>query len=439
MTNHPVQTIPLTGSVTPLALRQAFALGFPWSIADPDDLRNLDVGSLSLTITAVIYDGQVFTYDAADSITADDGVTCIVSDDNKRFKTAAARLIEFAVLSRTKAQSPVGAAIGDVYRVPAAPTGDWASNAEDIAILTGNGWAFVSPTPGMMIYVRDEATYEHWSEAGAWVDGVGAVGIADGSVYPVKLRWPLGVAVEEETATPPGGTPGAGTAYIVGTSGSGAWASHDTDVAIADGAGGWSFLSAYEGATVFDRGEGVLKSFNAAGAWASSAGVIVGAATAAVASTGSVTAPSGTTFFSGSNTTAPTTSQRRLIDTGTAVTYAAKASGSRLVFNYRAHMTGSQTDVGSVSGSTIGEARVLALYRDSEVNALDWVKIEPLTTDNATFINATLETTAPDTSSHTYRVAILSWLTNAGAGSNDLARDAASIARRRLSLEEFAG
>ncbi|MGE4076006.1 MAG: DUF2793 domain-containing protein, partial [Reyranella sp.] len=146
MTNHPVQTIPLTGSVTPLALRQAFALGFPWSIADPDDLRNLDVGSLSLTITAVIYDGQVFTYDAADSITADDGVTCIVSDDNKRFKTAAARLIEFAVLSRTKAQSPVGAAIGDVYRVPAAPTGDWASNAEDIAILTGNGWAFVSPT-----------------------------------------------------------------------------------------------------------------------------------------------------------------------------------------------------------------------------------------------------------------------------------------------------
>lgn len=375
MTDHPVTTAFADATWLPATIRQALAAGFAWTIASADDLRNLDIGAAGLTVRAVILAGEVFTYDAADTTTADDGVTCIVSDDNKRFKTGSVGSAPFAVKSSTTATPPGSPALGDWYRIPAAPTGDWAANADDLTVWTGNGWVFASPMPGWLVYARDTKVYEHWSEDGAWVEGIGSSTLAAGSVVPAKLEWPLGIAVEAEQAAPPGGTPAAGTAYIVGSSATGAWSGQDTDLARADGAGAWTFLSAYEGAGVHDKNLGVNRVFRS-GAWETAAGAYVGryqqrgdaSADGTVESAGF--AYQTTTGYQYSQTTAPTTSAVGLAIDAYQPTVAAKKAGAEFEYEVegriRFQLTGDGGSNKSLTLTTVG------LFVDSETDARDW-------------------------------------------------------------------
>ncbi len=147
------------------------------------------------------------------------------------------------------------------------------------------------------------------------------------------------------------------------------------------------------------------------------------------AGTGSQTAPSGSTYWNGSAT--PTTSDRRRIDTAT-VSHTATATGRRLRVTYQANFVPS-SDV-TINNVTLG----LALFRDSDANAIDWVHISPGHRANGTDIYSTPDSvhasfivTAPDASSHTYHVAVIS-------RSSGAVIDVGDLSRRHLSIQEYA-
>lgn len=127
--------------------------------------------------------------------------------------------------------------------------------------------------------------------------------------------------------------------------------------------------------------------------------------------TGSQTAPSGSTYWGGSET--PTTSHRRRIDDATR-SHTARATGARLKISYCANSFGLVGTMG------------IALFRDSGANAIDWAFAAEGNQASAVFL-----VDAPDASAHTYRIAIMS----RNPGGDTL--DAGELSRRTFLIEEF--
>ena len=194
-------------------------------------------------------DLEFYSYDALDTTTADDGgVSCIVVS-GRRYKKRINVIVKDSALSATTSAQPASPSLGDAYIVPASPSGDdWASQAKTVATYTARGWIFRQPFVGMVVYVEDTADFYHYAADGNWTQGMGSGALPDGSVTPMKLKLPFGlIKVEGTQNSPPGGTPTVGTAYQVGTSGSGAWSGHSNKVARWSEAGAWEFYTPTQG------------------------------------------------------------------------------------------------------------------------------------------------------------------------------------------------
>ena len=59
---------------------------------------------------------------------------------------------------------------GQCWITGASPTGDWAGNAEKLAIWTSGGWRFVDSVEGMQIWLRDSGVFSFWTGS-EWRDG----------------------------------------------------------------------------------------------------------------------------------------------------------------------------------------------------------------------------------------------------------------------------
>ena len=60
-------------------------------------------------------------------------------------------LVQAAVISQTN--TPPGTpADGDAYLVGAAPTGAWVGHAQELVVLIGGGWTFLTPAAGWLVY-----------------------------------------------------------------------------------------------------------------------------------------------------------------------------------------------------------------------------------------------------------------------------------------------
>ncbi len=70
---------------------------------------------------------------------------------------------------------PVSPAVGDLYIIGAAPTGAWASNANDVAYYQ-SGWKFINPNEGMRLWVNDENIVYTWDGA-AWTASTAMMGV----------------------------------------------------------------------------------------------------------------------------------------------------------------------------------------------------------------------------------------------------------------------
>lgn len=457
MTIHPLAEAFPNGSTSYDAIQLKLGSAFPLVLADAAQIVEMDfsqVGAVARPLEVRV-GGVAFLYDSSDNTSAHNGVTVLKSADDRRYKSAAAPGTFVNVLSIVNAP-PASPATGDRHIVGTAPTGAFASWANQLVRKTSAGWDHVAPEIGQIVYVRAAASAYHWGESGAWIAGAGAADIPAGSVDASKLAFAFGMVVESETATPPGGMPAAGLKWIVGTSATGVWAGHDTDIAEADGAGNFAFVVAYEGAQVFDLGANISKQFDGAN-WVSVSGKIIGAAHNSNAAKRAVSITGTSAFDIEYNATA-TTSYHGFNDNTCTMSYAARRAGSQIRVRYRAQFEGwTGAALGNVIGALIsgvkwhGHRGGIALFRDSVTNALDVAAIPgcvatldsgyPAPNITWTWVPDGLEVEfriiAPDVSTHNYYVRFMSRVWFDWYSTNDYALYPGYIRNTFIDLMEY--
>lgn len=243
--------------------RNAYVLDVGESLDDLD----FDVGEPPLAVIAVAT-GYVYFLDTTDTTTADDGLTCLVSGNGLRYHIEDAASISLNSVLSVETAPPGSPVVGDAHIVGAAATGGFSGYDHTIAVYTRRGWIFANPEIGLT--VLNEATGENTQfTASGWGPFVSE--IPDGSIYPQKLLFAMGLSVEAQQNAPPG-SPTDGQAFLVGTSGSGAFSGHNNEVAQRT-AGAWVFISPYGGARVYDKTARTDLEYDAtAGTWAAGAG-----------------------------------------------------------------------------------------------------------------------------------------------------------------------
>ena len=236
-----------------------------------------DPQTIDLQTALIIADadsGNLFLYDSTDTTTSHDGTSCQVDINGRRYKITDELKKPSSVLDRL-ATPPGSPSNGDTYLVIATATGDWAGQEDYLAVYTAQGWAFIAPRVGWLIYVEDETGFYHYDEGGDWNEGIGSLALSADEVTPVEQQFWGGVSVEDILNTPPGG-PSDGEAYLVGTSGTGAFSGHNSELAYRSNSA-WTFLSPYEGARVYDKDSDAYYEY-VSGAWAAEGGGVTSAA-----------------------------------------------------------------------------------------------------------------------------------------------------------------
>lgn len=424
-----IDAVPPTGGgpVNKTELRNTITARLPYILFDtdnPEDLICVDPATGSAIID-IVYLGRLFHYDPTDTETEGDGVTCIVSNDGRRYKlTDGADVFAYSVLDNNLSAPPADPSLGDAHLIAAAATGDWAGHEDDLAVFTTREWEFINFGVGRLLYIEGSDVYVHRKTDGSWATGFGNLTIGANSVPAgAAINFGNRFIVENQTTSTLPGTATVGTAYVRST---------DLKLAVCEVANNFTVYTPKVGWSIYDK---ALKSaFTYDGsAWLSTAGTWIDRKIVSTAS-GSTTAPTGNTSYTYSSTTAPTTSVRRLIDTVT-LSFAAKKTSAKLRLHYSADALFTSDSTGAGSGDI-----VIAVFRDSGTNAISWKRVSTvsslITTNNQSaqmHLDYWFSLTAPDASSHTYTVAIVS-RTN-GVGNTT---DAGTLTLRDLEIEEAA-
>lgn len=263
--NHELYTPFKTSELDADELQTGLVEHVAYVVASASEAQSLDLTGIA--VPALVLGVTLFAYDASDTVTANDGTTCLVTSDGKRFKSDGTRVSGwngYTVADDDLTSPPGSETVGDAYLLPAAPTGDWSAYGKHVAIYTERGYVYIAPREGMLVYVSDEDAYLRYNGT-AWVSGFGAAAITDGALKAAKLEQAYGWRVESETATPPGSVPAEGTLYIVGASATGAWAGEDGNIARSTGSA-WEFIDAAEGMQLFNKATDELVTFQS-GSW----------------------------------------------------------------------------------------------------------------------------------------------------------------------------
>lgn len=381
------------GNVSKTALITLFEQRGIYVIEDGETPTALTPGNA----THLAYRGLVFWYDSTDATTAHDGISCIVTADGKRFKSdgfdgAQARF--WHVKDKDLSAPPGSPTISDSYIVAAAGSGAWAAKDKYVATWTARGWQFQVPTAYDLAAVIDETTIYHYSAGGSWTSGFPFITVGDETILPSALKYGrFGLSVVNQTTDAPPGSPGDGDAYVIDGSPTGAWTGHAREIAIYQSSA-WVLYTPYDGATVYDTDTATTIVYNA-GAWvpqSSGYAVVTSVYTAAAVAMASG-ALSAATDYDYSATTAPTATIPHSTDP-VSLSYAAKKAGAILEITYRCCKdSGAGTFIGGI---------IPAVQVDSTNAMDDWVNLGG--TAFPTFMACTFLVTAPDTSSHTYKI-----------------------------------
>ncbi|MGV3649834.1 MAG: DUF2793 domain-containing protein, partial [Devosia sp.] len=240
--------------------RSAYVVGPTEALADLTQASGLIYQAIISAAT-----GYLYFYDAADSTTPDDGITCLVDGSGHRYHLASGSAVQLSSVLAEQNAPPGSPAEGDAYIVGTAPSGAWAAHATDIALYTRRGWVFAVPGIGQGLYNQATATNVQFDAAGDWVP----FAAESTNIAPGALQFPAGLVVESTLNAPPG-SPTAGQYWIVGGSPSGAFVGHSADLAYWTGSA-WAFLDPAEGWTVFHKAFGFQVSF-VSGAWLGGSG-----------------------------------------------------------------------------------------------------------------------------------------------------------------------
>lgn len=381
-------------------------------VADAETSTALTPGN----VIYLIFKGVVFWYDAADSTTAHDGVTCCVTADGKRFKSGSfggAQSRFFPIVSRTLTTPPGSPTLGKAYIVGVGSTGAWAGKDNYIATWTARQWVFTVPNVYDMAFVVAETLIYSYTVGGTWTAGIPFALIGANTISIAALKYnKFGMRIINQTTNTPPGSPADGDAYIVGPSPTGAWAGQTLKVALWE-TSAWVFYTAYNGAAVYDISIQAFVTFNGT-LWISIVSGYSQITVSSLLSTSSLSPPA----YTYSATTAPTVSNTSLVHT---VNHTPRKSGATLkitvVFGSLAFSSGS----GFLDG-TVG------IWIDGAASAADWSKCEIQTAGGlnhfvGTFIYTTTGTVA---------IAVNARFT-AGGGAQSFA-----LTRIRIIVEELA-
>lgn len=308
-----------------------------------------------------------------------------------------------SVLTRSTSAQPASPSLGNRYLVPVAATGaDWAGEDGRVAIYTAAGWRFAVLPVGKLLYVEDEGAFLHRNTLGTWVPGLGSMAFGDDSVPITSIigtNASFVLKVENQTTNTPPASPTAGVAYVIGPSPTGSWAGNAGKLAMCLVDGAYTIITPVAGDQVYDKSLTIFATFNGS-AWSASSGAWVGSHRVFLTDPNLV-AFSGSSPYTYSATTAPTSARSQLFDADT-LPYAAKRSGTRLRLHYSADAV--YLDVGGGSPGVTGDF-VIALYRDSEVNAIDWQRVNINGAGNIHLDNW-FSVTVPGTASYSYKVGL---------------------------------
>lgn len=426
MSNLPILAALPSGSAADKDLLRAALVRDFIAWIDPDtDPQTVDTSdAVEGTIAPVIaWRGQFFWLDPDDASTAHDGVTCIVTFNSARYLISGV-FYPARILDRDLDTPPAEEdnTYGDAYLVPAGASGDWADYEDHVAIWTSRGWVYSPPYDGRLLYISDEDGFVRYALS-AWLDGLGN---GQHQANSVPLAAMIGAAasltirVENQTTTAPPGSAAVGVAYIVGPSATGDWLGQEGKVAICEVADTFTLYAPQTGDKVFDKNLGYDVQWNGS-AWVSAAGAIVGTQYDRDDSLRSATF-AGSAYYDVNDAAyaAPTTSTKRMPFTQT-VTYQAKRGGNRIVINFQVSLNQwTYASAGNIVGSASGTYRrgCIAIYRDSEINAIDYAQgiFPEATTDglgtvtissgSPSTINVQFEFEASDADEHTYTIAL---------------------------------
>lgn len=283
-----VAALPTGGNADAAAIRAMCERRFAYVLDTSESAASfVAVDPVSGTLPLyLIQSGILFQYDSTDSTTVADGVTCLVSSEGKRYKTNGVS-VPYAVLSRSTSAQPGSPSVGDTYIVPTAATGAaWSGQDGKIAIYTARGWQFAVSPIGREIYVRDVDSYYHRNASGVWTAGVGALVLSANSV---TLQNVLGanasfqIKVENQTTNTPPGSPSPPTAYIIGSSPTGAWSGNAGKLAICLSGTAFTIIAPVAGDQVYDKARNAVFQFDGT-TWKSTNGVFADTARATNAS-----------------------------------------------------------------------------------------------------------------------------------------------------------
>lgn len=417
MTAHQaVAAFPISSKASQQQARVLTVGRFPYVVASASEAANLiavdpDTGAV---VQDLMLFGRVFHYDPDDTTTAQDGTTCLVTGDSKRYKLAAGTdVVAWAVLD-ILSEPPEDPTSGDAYLVGAAATGDWSGKDDDVAIYTARGLEFVNFGVGRLLYVVDEDGYYHRKNDGTWTAGLGALVLAANTVKASSLiGQPVRWIVEDQTTNDPPGSPSIGDTYIVGDSPTGDWSGHAAKVAMWEGAA-WGIYAPRDGELAYDKDAKIDYRYDGdVPGWVSSAGACIGSG-----SSGWKASPSNTTGGTGNYTWdasgGPTTTTAYLKDTATALNIKAP-SGARIKFLYEFVHNGNRN-------------QPLAVQRDSESTFVDYTPTVNYTGNSLG--TATLEVTTSDDDAHDYAAVFVQLSSNAVTQ---------MLIKTRLSYEIYAG
>jgi hypothetical protein len=445
-TNHDaVAALANTGADRELLRAMLFAR-MPYVLADSDDPEDLvavdpETGAV---IWDILYLGRIFHFDPTDTTTAHDGVSTLVTQGGRRYKLDTLSMPR-SVLDKDLTSPPGSPSIGDAYLINGAPSGGWAAfSVGDIVVLTARGWEAISAPDGSQIYVEDETGFYHRAAGGTWTAGFGSTPLSTNSVpMSAAINFGRRVIVEDQTTNAPP-TSAQGTAYIIGSSPTGAWSGNAGKVAIRELSGSGDVYSIYTpavGWTAYDKATGAELRFNGT-AWVSQSGSWVGRS-ATFSSGNNSLSRTGSSAYNYSVSSPPTSSNYRTEDTAT-LSHTAKRAGARLRLIYRADFD-AFASAGLADGArvTVSTKSSIAVFYDSVSNAVDWQAFPMEIVDNTGTLAGMLagsamsfifEFDAPDALVHTYRVAFMYAFFN--NGSADIGRVVTSVSRRLLTIEE---
>lgn len=422
-----VAALPSGANADAAAIRAMCERRYVYALDASEDSRNfVAVDPVSGVLPFYLKQNNVdFQYDATDSITTHDGVTCLVTSEGKRYKSGTIAP-PYSVLSRSTSAQPVSPSAGDAYIVPTAATGTaWSGQDGKIAMYGPRGWQFAVSPIGREIYVRDVDAYYHRNDSGVWTAGVGTLTLGANSVpitAVIGAKASFIVKVENQTTNAPPGSPSVGAAYIIGSSPTGTWSGNAGKMAVCLSTGVFTIIAPDTGDQVYDKALNSNYRYTGSG-WVPATGAIVDSSLVFTQGSGSQ-GGFGSANYSYSDSSAPATSNLGRADLAS-ISWTAKRSGARLRFHYQARIVSVTVGVGVKAFSA-------GLFRDSLVNAVDWTGIPLSCVSAGTEAHHCLlefNITAPDASSHTYNVSFFMIDSN---------NQITNLSRRSFEIEEFA-